>query len=105
MAIHNDELHIDEQVSRRLINDQFPEWRLEHVVRIMTAGTVNAIFRIGADLTARFPLRSADPTDMRAGHAVPPAFLHEQVSERKFRTGRNLGQIQRTISKSCCTRL
>ena len=64
--MHDDELHIDEQVARRLIIDQFPEWRLECVRRITTDGTVNAIFRIGADLTARFPLRSANPTDMRA---------------------------------------
>lgn len=62
--MHDDELHIDEQVARRLIVDQFPEWRLECVRRIVTDGTVNAIFRIGADLTARFPLRSAEPTDM-----------------------------------------
>jgi hypothetical protein len=27
--------------------------------------------------------------DQRPGHAVPPALLHEQVSERKTRTGRN----------------
>ncbi|MHA7223933.1 hypothetical protein ACX80S_16685 [Arthrobacter sp. RHLT1-20] len=26
-------------------------------------------------------------------HAVPPAVLHEQVSERKFRTGRNRRSI------------
>ena len=37
-------------------------------------------------------------------HAVPSAFHHEQVSERKTRTGRNPGSIQRIISKSCCTR-
>ncbi|SDO64802.1 Predicted kinase, aminoglycoside phosphotransferase (APT) family [Cryobacterium flavum] len=64
MAMHDDELHIDEQVARRLILDQFPEWRLEPVRRIVTDGTVNAIFRIGADLTARFPLRCAAPADM-----------------------------------------
>ncbi|TFC33910.1 aminoglycoside phosphotransferase [Cryobacterium sp. MDB1-18-2] len=64
MAMHDDELHIDEQVARRLIADHFSEWRLERVRRIVTAGTVNAIFRIGADLTARFPLRSAEPADV-----------------------------------------
>ena len=66
MAMHDDELDIDEQVVRQLIADQFPEWRPAHVRRIATDGTANAIFRIGADLTARFPLRSADPTDMSA---------------------------------------
>lgn len=75
--MHDDELHIDEQVARRLIIDQFPEWRLECVRRITTDGTVNAIFRIGADLTARFPLRSADPTDMRAELAREAAAMRE----------------------------
>lgn len=77
MAMHDDEIHIDEQVARRLIIDQFPEWRLECVRRITTDGTVNAIFRIGADRTARFPLRSADPTDMRAELAREAAAMRE----------------------------
>jgi aminoglycoside phosphotransferase (APT) family kinase protein len=77
MAMHNDELHIDEQVARRLITDEFPEWRLECVRRLATDGTVNAIFRIGADLTARFPLRSADPTHTRAELAREAAAMRE----------------------------
>mgnify|MGYP003889292619 FL=1 len=75
--MHDDEMHIDEPVARRLIIDQFPEWRLERVRRITTDGTVNAIFRIGADLTARFPLRSADPTHMRAELAREAAAMRE----------------------------
>lgn len=62
--MHDDELHIDEGIARQLIVDQFPEWRHEPLRRITTDGTVNAIFRIGNDLTARFPLRLADPSDM-----------------------------------------
>ncbi|MGO4190051.1 aminoglycoside phosphotransferase family protein [Arthrobacter sp. YAF17] len=77
MAMHDDELHIDEQLARRLIIDQFPEWRLERFRRMTTDGTVNAIFRIGADLTARFPLRSANPTDMRAELAREAAAMRE----------------------------
>lgn len=77
MAMHDDELHIDEEVARRLIIDQFPEWRPEYVRRITTDGTVNAIFRIGADLTARFPLRSADPTDMSAELAREATAMRE----------------------------
>lgn len=77
MAMHDDELHIDEQVARQLIIDQFPEWSFKCVRRITTDGTENAIFRIGADLTARFPLRSADPTDMRAELAREAAAMRE----------------------------
>lgn len=80
MAMHDDELHIDEQVARRLIAGQFPEWRLAHVRRVVSGGTVNAIFRIGADLTARFPLRSADPTEMSAELAREAAAMRELAS-------------------------
>jgi aminoglycoside phosphotransferase (APT) family kinase protein len=66
MAMHDDQLLLDEEAARRLIVEQFPSWRHKQVRRIRTDGTVNAIFRIGTDLTARFPLRSADPGDMRA---------------------------------------
>lgn len=77
MAMHDDELHVDEQIARRLIIDQFPEWGLECVRRIKTDGTMNAIFRVGAGLTARFPLRSADPTDMREELAREAAAMGE----------------------------
>ena len=60
MGMHDGELHIDEAVARRLIAGQFPEWRHERIRRMATDGTVNAIFRIGTDFTARFPIRAAD---------------------------------------------
>ena len=61
--MHVDQLHIDEQMARRLIGDQFPHWRDEPVVHINGGGTVNGIFRIGESLSARFPLTPADPVD------------------------------------------
>ena len=39
MAMHDDGLGIDEQVARLLSVDQFPEWGLERVCRIVTDGT------------------------------------------------------------------
>lgn len=54
--MHDDELEIDEQTVRRLVDDQFPEWRSLAIRPVPGAGTVNAIFRIGEDYTARFPL-------------------------------------------------
>ncbi len=62
--MHDDELYIDEEIVRQLIADQFPQWHHERVQRIRTGGTVNVIFRIGANYTARFPLRSAEPSDV-----------------------------------------
>ncbi|GAA1337446.1 aminoglycoside phosphotransferase family protein [Arthrobacter roseus] len=67
--MHDDELHLDDDMVRQLIVEQFPEWRREPVRRIATEGTVNAIFRIGDDFAARLPLRGGNPdqvlTDVR----------------------------------------
>jgi aminoglycoside phosphotransferase (APT) family kinase protein len=65
MKMHADQLHIDVSAVRRLIDDQFPQWQHQPVKEVATDGTVNAIFRIGTDLSARFPLRGADPVEAR----------------------------------------
>ncbi len=59
--MHEDQLDIAEPIVRRLIAEQFPQWRDVPVRGLATSGTVNAIFRIGDDLSARFPLSPADP--------------------------------------------
>ncbi|MGO4536678.1 aminoglycoside phosphotransferase family protein [Leifsonia sp. 2MCAF36] len=64
--MHRDELGIDEGLARTLIGSQYPGWAGMTVRRIAVDGTVNAIFRIGDDLAARFPLRAADPDAVRA---------------------------------------
>ncbi|GAA1963303.1 aminoglycoside phosphotransferase family protein [Microbacterium deminutum] len=59
--MHDDQLEIDDDAVRRLIADQFPQWGRERVERLHGSGTVNAIFRIGPGLTARFPLNEREP--------------------------------------------
>ena len=49
---------------RELIADQFPAWAGLDVREVRSAATVNAIFRIGDDLAARFPLRREDPDQL-----------------------------------------
>lgn len=66
MKMHRDQLHIDEHIVRQLVSEQFPQWRDESVVHVSGGGTVNAIFRIGEGLAARFPLSPGDPTELRA---------------------------------------
>ncbi|WP_159616583.1 aminoglycoside phosphotransferase family protein [Arthrobacter zhaoguopingii] len=66
MVMHDDQLFLDDETACRLIVQQFPNWRHKQIRRIRTDGTVNAIYRIGTDLTARFPLRSTRPAAMRA---------------------------------------
>ena len=66
MRMHADQLHVDAQTVLRLIELQFPQWRGRPVTELRSSGTVNAIFRIGHDLAARFPLVGHDPAQTRA---------------------------------------
>lgn len=84
--MHDDELQINEDLARRLIAAQFPEWSHKRVRRIVTDGTVNAIFRVGTSLTARFPLRSADPTAISAELASEAAAMRELAACCPFPT-------------------
>jgi aminoglycoside phosphotransferase (APT) family kinase protein len=53
--MHAHELEIDEPLVRRLLAERFPEWADRPLRRIEPAGTVNAIFRLGDDLSVRLP--------------------------------------------------
>lgn len=64
--MHADQVHIDLSTARRLILEQFPEWRDRPVVHVANDGTMNAIFRIGETQAARFPLRTSDAAATRA---------------------------------------
>lgn len=64
--MHADQLAVDVGTVRALIADQFPHWRALPVRRVDSAGTVNAIFRLGNELAARLPLRADDPEEVAA---------------------------------------
>ena len=64
--MHDDQLTVDEGQVAALMADQLPETAGEHVQHLPGSGTVNAIFRVGARLTARFPLRADDPATTRS---------------------------------------
>ena len=65
LMMHDDEIAISDEIASELIRRQFPKWGERPIRRIQSGGTVNAIFRIGDDLAARFPLRPADPDETR----------------------------------------
>ncbi|TML74850.1 MAG: aminoglycoside phosphotransferase family protein [Actinobacteria bacterium] len=60
--MHEDELELDEALVRRLLAEQFPEWAGLAPRRIEPSGTVNAIFRLGDELSVRLPRRRG-PTE------------------------------------------
>ncbi|MEV7601540.1 aminoglycoside phosphotransferase family protein [Kitasatospora sp. NPDC089797] len=53
--MHADELDIDEALVRRMVAGQFPQWAGLPVERVDSAGTSNAMYRLGAELVVRIP--------------------------------------------------
>lgn len=53
--MHADEVDIDATLVRRLVAEQFPRWADRPMDRVPSAGTVNAIYRLGDDLAVRLP--------------------------------------------------
>jgi aminoglycoside phosphotransferase (APT) family kinase protein len=86
MVMHDDQLLLDEEAACRLIVEQFPNWRHEQIRHIRAEGTVNAIYRIGTKLTARFPLRAADPAAMRTELEREAAAMRELNASCPFPT-------------------
>jgi aminoglycoside phosphotransferase (APT) family kinase protein len=53
--MHDDEVDIDEKLVRRLVDTQFPAWRGRRLAEVDSAGTDNAMYRLGDDLVVRLP--------------------------------------------------
>jgi aminoglycoside phosphotransferase (APT) family kinase protein len=53
--MHSDEADIDESIVSRLIAAQFPQWTDLPVEPVDSAGTDNAMFRLGEDMAVRLP--------------------------------------------------
>jgi aminoglycoside phosphotransferase (APT) family kinase protein len=58
--MHPRQLSVTVATVREVVDEQFPEWRKLPVRAIASGGTVHAIFRIGDNLVARFPLQGSD---------------------------------------------
>lgn len=89
--MHDDQIHIDADIARALICDQFPEFRRERIVPLRTAGTDNAIFRIGSQAAARFPLRATAPAESAAALSAEAASMAEFARHSPVAAPRPLG--------------
>jgi aminoglycoside phosphotransferase (APT) family kinase protein len=55
--MHADEVETDAALVRRLVAAQFPQWADLPIDRVPSAGTDNALYRLGDDMVARLPRR------------------------------------------------
>jgi len=53
--MHPDELSIDSALVAELLAVQFPQWAKLPLKAVSSAGTDNAIYRLGSDLAVRLP--------------------------------------------------
>ena len=70
--MHADELDLDVPLVRGLLEAQFPHWAQLPLERVPSAGTVNALFRLGGDMAVRLPLRRGSAGGVEHEHEWLP---------------------------------
>ncbi|WP_114854605.1 aminoglycoside phosphotransferase family protein [Brachybacterium sp. YJGR34] len=61
MPLHVDELTVTTDQVRALLQDQAPQFAGEEITALEAGGTVNTIYRVGEEATARFPRQAHAP--------------------------------------------
>ncbi|WP_244178810.1 aminoglycoside phosphotransferase family protein [Streptomyces rubellomurinus] len=62
--MHADEVDIDAALVRRMVAARFPQWAGLPVESVVSSGTSNAMFRLGAELVVRLPRIAAAAEDV-----------------------------------------
>ncbi len=86
VEMHPGQLRIGEDVVRALVHRQFPGWRDLPVRAVPSEGTVNALFRLGPSLVARFPLVPGDADDVRRHLEAEAEAGRELLGRTRFPT-------------------
>ena len=84
MSMHAEQIPINVDIVCRLVREQFPEWGELTVLDIHSEGTLNAIFRIGSDLAARFQLLPRELLEVRADLDAEAALGRELSEHSSF---------------------
>ncbi|MFE2226740.1 aminoglycoside phosphotransferase family protein [Streptomyces kronopolitis] len=71
-TLHADEADIDMPLVRRLLAAQFPQWADRSLTAVDSAGTSNAIYRLGADMVVRLPRTAGAAGDVEKEHRWLP---------------------------------
>jgi aminoglycoside phosphotransferase (APT) family kinase protein len=70
--MHADEIETDIALVRRLLAVQFPRWADLPIEPVVSAGTVNAIYRLGDDLVMRLPRVQSGAGDLKREYSWLP---------------------------------
>lgn len=89
--LHEDQIHIDADIARSMIAEQFPVYRHEPIEPLRGAGTDHAIFRIGTSVAARFPLRPEDASACAERLRGEAAAMSEFARHSPFPAPRPIG--------------
>ena len=86
VAMHAAQLSVGVETVRELIAHQFPEWSGLPITEFASQGTVNALFRVGDQLAARFPLQPAGVDETRRLLESEAAAARELLGRTPFAT-------------------
>lgn len=70
--MHSDEIEVGADLVRRLLAEQFPHWAALALEPVASAGTINALYRLGDDLVIRLPRVHWGARDVIAEHRWLP---------------------------------
>ena len=77
-------IEIDAQTVGMAVAEQFPQFRDLPVTRLASLGTVNAVFRVGPEMSARFALEPADPVNLEGEMRREAAAMAEFADHCRF---------------------
>ena len=86
VAMHANQLTVSPETVRNLVDEQFPAWRGLPIRGVASHGTVNALFRIGGELLARFPLEPRDVESARRWLQSEAQAARELLGRTRFPT-------------------
>ncbi|MGH3094596.1 MAG: aminoglycoside phosphotransferase family protein [Streptosporangiales bacterium] len=84
--MHLNQLTIHLETVRELVNAQFRQWNGLPIKEFRSQGTVNALFRIGERLAARFPLEAGEVETTRRWLESETQAARELMDRTPFRT-------------------
>lgn len=85
MALHDNEFDIDDDLVRRLLNEQMPQWSDLPLQLLTTTGTVNVVYRLGDDKVVRLPRAPHLTTGpQREAHWMPVFRPHLPLTVPRF---------------------